>query len=209
MLFAVTQVGTEAEYNFHVLNNDALDMKTHIKETALEGLLVVQVDHFQDERGFFLESWSKRDFATAGIAAEFVQDSHSASRYGVLRGLHYQDMRAPVGKLVRCTVGRILDVAVDLRASSPTYGKWFSIELNSDNKSQLWVPVGFAHGFATISEYCEVQYKQTDFYSPAAEGGIAWNDPDIAIQWPYTEPVLSQKDSQQKTFAAYRKNPAF
>jgi dTDP-4-dehydrorhamnose 3,5-epimerase len=106
-------------------------------------------------------------------------------------------------------VGRILDVAVDLRASSPTYGKWFSIELNSDNKSQLWVPVGFAHGFATISEYCEVQYKQTDFYSPAAEGGIAWNDPDIAIQWPYTEPVLSQKDSQQKTFAAYRKNPAF
>jgi len=184
-------------------------MKTHIKETPLEGLLIVQIDHFQDERGFFLESWSKRDFAAAGITAEFVQDSHSASRYGVLRGLHYQDMRMPVGKLVRCTVGRILDVAVDLRANSSTYGKWFSIELNAENKFQLWVPVGFAHGFATISEYCEVQYKQTEFYNPAAEGGIAWNDPDIAVQWPYANPVLSQKDSQQKTFVEYRKNPAF
>jgi dTDP-4-dehydrorhamnose 3,5-epimerase len=209
VLLAVTQVGTEAENNIHELNNDPLIMKTHIKETPLEGLLIVQVDHFKDERGFFLESWSKRDFAAAGITAEFVQDSHSASRYGVLRGLHYQDMRMPVGKLVRCTVGRILDVAVDLRANSSTYGKWFSIELNADNKVQLWVPVGFAHGFATISEYCEVQYKQTAFYNPAAEGGIAWNDPDIAVQWPYADPVLSQRDSQQKTFAEYRKNPAF
>jgi dTDP-4-dehydrorhamnose 3,5-epimerase len=184
-------------------------MKTHIKETPLEGLLVVQVDYFQDQRGFFMESWSKRDFAAAGMTEEFVQDSHSASRYGVLRGLHYQGMQVPVGKLVRCTVGRILDVAVDLRSKSSTYGKWFSIELNADNKSQLWVPVGFAHGFATLSEYCEVQYKQTGFYSPAAEGGIAWNDPDVAIQWPYTNPVLSKKDSEQQTFAEYRRKPAF
>src|SRR5678816_414826 len=122
MFFAVTQIGTEPENDIHELNNDALIMKTHIKETPLEGLLVVQVDYFQDERGFFMESWSKRDFAAAGMTEEFVQDSHSASRYGVLRGLHYQGLQVPVGKLVRCTVGRILDVAVDLRAKSSTYG---------------------------------------------------------------------------------------
>jgi dTDP-4-dehydrorhamnose 3,5-epimerase len=184
-------------------------MKTRIKETPLEGLMIVNIDHFQDERGFFLESWSKRDFASAGILADFVQDSHSASRYGVLRGLHYQDMRAPTGKLVRCTVGHIVDVAVDLRTSSPTFGKWFSIELTSENKTLLWVPIGFAHGFATMSDYCEVQYKQTDFYNPETEGGIAWNDPDVGVQWPYPEPVLSKRDQQQKSFADYRNNPAF
>jgi len=184
-------------------------MKTRITETPLAGLLEVNIEHFQDDRGFFMESWSKRDFAAAGISVDFLQDSHSASRYGVLRGLHYQDMRAPVGKLVRCTVGRMLDVAVDLRANSPTFGKWFSIELNSENKTLLWVPVGFAHGFATISDYCEVQYKQTDFYNPEAEGGIAWNDPDIGIHWPYSDPVLSKRDQLQKSFAEYKKNPAF
>ena len=115
-----------------------------------------------------------------------MQDSHSASRYGVLRGMHYQDMREPLGKLVRCTVGRMLDVAIDLRASSPTFGQWFSIELSAENKRLVYVPVGFAHGFATLSDYCEVQYKQTGYYRPDAEGGIAWNDPDIGIAWPYT-----------------------
>ena len=184
-------------------------MKTRLTETLLAGLVVLDIEHFRDERGFFIESWHKRDFATAGIPADFVQDSHSASRYGVLRGLHYQDMRASMGKLVRCTVGRIFDVAVDLRVDSPTFGKWFGIELSAENKSMLWVPVGFAHGFATVSDYCEVQYKQTEFYNPETEGGIAWNDPDIAVQWPYTDPVLSQRDQRQKSFAEYRRNPAF
>ena len=184
-------------------------MKTLVTQTPLAGLMVVNVEYFQDERGFFIESWHKRDFSAAGIPGDFVQDSHSRSSRGVLRGLHYQDMRAPMGKLVRCTVGRILDVAVDLRANSATYGKWFSIELNSDNKSMLWVPIGFAHGFATISEHCEVQYKQTDFYNPETEGGVSWNDPDIGVQWPYNDPILSKRDQNQKSFAEYRKNPAF
>ena len=184
-------------------------MKTRVTETPLEGLLVVNIDFFKDERGFFMESWSKKDFAAAGIHADFVQDSHSASRYGVLRGMHYQDMRAPTGKLVRCTVGRILDVAVDLRENSKTFGKYFTIELSSENKTLLWVPVGFAHGFGTLSDYCEVQYKQTDFYNPQTEGGIAWNDPDVGIPWPITSPVLSHRDQNQKSFAEYRKAPAF
>jgi dTDP-4-dehydrorhamnose 3,5-epimerase len=184
-------------------------MKARITETPIAGLLVVNIDHFQDERGFFMESYNKRDFAAAGIQADFVQDSHSASRYGVLRGLHYQDMRAPTGKLVRCTMGQILDVAVDLRSGSATYGKSFTIELTDKNKTLLWIPVGFAHGFATISDYCEVQYKQTDFYNPEAEGGIAWNDPEIRVRWPYTDPILSGRDQKLKSFAEYRKNPAF
>ena len=184
-------------------------MKARVTETPLTGLLVVNVEYFQDDRGFFMESWNKRDFAAVGIHADFVQDSHSASRYGVLRGLHYQDMRAPTGKLVRCTVGRILDVAVDLRAGSQTYGKSFTVELTDKNKTLLWVPVGFAHGFATMADYCEVQYKQTDFYNPEAEGGIAWNDPDVGIAWPYTDPILSKKDQHLNSFAEYRRNPVF
>jgi dTDP-4-dehydrorhamnose 3,5-epimerase len=209
MTFAVTHVGAKAENDSHRLNNDALIMKARVTETPLTGLLVVNVEYFQDDRGFFMESWNKRDFAAVGIHADFVQDSHSASRYGVLRGLHYQDMRAPTGKLVRCTVGRILDVAVDLRAGSQTYGKSFTVELTDKNKTLLWVPVGFAHGFATMADYCEVQYKQTDFYNPEAEGGIAWNDPDVGIAWPYTDPILSKKDQHLNSFAEYRRNPVF
>src|SRR5215467_12507888 len=116
-------------------------MKTRITKTPVDGVLVVNIDHFEDDRGFFIESWNRRDFAEAGVSAEFVQDSHSRSTYGVLRGLHYQDMRAPMAKLVRCTVGKILDVAVDLRVDSPTFGKWFSIELTSENQTQLLIPV--------------------------------------------------------------------
>jgi dTDP-4-dehydrorhamnose 3,5-epimerase len=184
-------------------------MKTHVTTTALEGLLVINVEYFQDDRGFFMESWQKTHFAEAGLHCEFVQDSHSRSSFKVLRGLHYQDMRAPMAKLVRCTVGRILDVAVDLRLGSATFGRWFSIELNADNKTQLLVPVGFAHGFATLSDVCEVQYKQTAFYRPETEGGIAWNDPDVGIRWPFTDPILSKRDQNQKSLEEYRKNPAF
>lgn len=186
-----------------------LEMKTRVTKTPLDGLLVINIDFFKDERGFFMESWNRKDFADAGISSDFVQDSHSASSYGVLRGLHYQDMRAPMAKLVRCTVGRIFDVAVDLRMSSHTFGKWFGIELNPDNKALLYVPIGFAHGFATLSDYCEVQYKQTAFYNPESEGGIAWDDPDIDIQWPYSNPILSNKDRKQQSLAVYRRKPAF
>jgi dTDP-4-dehydrorhamnose 3,5-epimerase len=184
-------------------------MKTRITRTPLSDLVVINIDFFKDDRGFFIESWHKRDFAEAGIPYDFVQDSHSASRYGVLRGLHYQDMRAPMGKLVRCTVGKILDVAVDLRAASPTFGKAFTIELSSDNKTQIYVPIGFAHGFATLSDYCEVQYKQTEFYRPETEGGIAWNDPSVGINWPFETPILSARDQRQQSLKQYLENPAF
>jgi len=158
-------------------------MKTRVTQTPLAGLLLVHVDYFQDERGFFIEVWHKRDFAEAGLPFEFVQDSHSGSSARVLRGLHYQDMRAPMGKLVRCTTGRIFDVAVDLRVSSTTFGKWLGIELTPENK--------------------------TGFYEPAAEGGIAWNDPDIAIRWPFPDPILSKRDQSQMSLKQYLKNPAF
>jgi dTDP-4-dehydrorhamnose 3,5-epimerase len=184
-------------------------MKTRVTKTSLDGLIVLNIDHFQDERGFFIESWHKRDFIEAGLPHEFVQDSHSRSRYGVIRGLHYQDMRAPLAKLVRCTVGKILDVAVDLRMSSPTFGKSFTIELTAENKTQLFVPIGFAHGFATVSDVCEVQYKQTDYYQPSCEAGIAWNDPEVAIDWPIKDPILSRRDQSQMSLKQYRENPAF
>src|SRR5215831_14833430 len=142
-------------------------MKTKLSKTPLDGVLVIDVDHFKDERGFFMESWHKRDFAEAGLSFDFVQDNHSRSTYGVLRGLHYQDMRAPIVKLVRCTVGSVLDVAVDLRISSPTFGQAFTLELTAENKTQLFIPIGFAHGFETLSQVCEVQYKQTGFYEPS------------------------------------------
>lgn len=184
-------------------------MKTHITTTPLAGLVVINIEYFRDERGFFIESWHKEDFAAAGLPHEFVQDSHSRSRYKVLRGLHYQDMRAPMAKLIRCTAGKILDVAVDLRMSSPTFAKWFSIELSADNQTQLFVPVGFAHGFATLSDVCEVQYKQTEFYQPSFEGGIAWNDPDLGIAWPFKDPTLSKRDQNQMSLKQYRDTPAF
>jgi dTDP-4-dehydrorhamnose 3,5-epimerase len=184
-------------------------MKTHVTETPLPGLVIVNIDHFQDERGFFIETWHKKDFAAAGLPFEFVQDSHSRSSYRVIRGMHYQDMRAPMAKLVRCTVGRILDVAIDLRLNSPTFGKWFSIELTAENKTQLFVPIGFAHGFAALSEVCEVQYRQTEFYRPETEGGLVWNDPDIGIEWPFRDPILSMRDQNAPTLQDYLKKPAF
>ena len=184
-------------------------MKLRVTTTPLEGLVLVDIDYFKDDRGFFIESWHERDFAEAGLRFKFVQDSHSASTYKVLRGLHYQDMRAPMVKLVRCTVGAILDVAVDLRTSSKTFGKVYSIELNAKNKTQLLIPVGFAHGFATLSEYCEVQYRQTEFYRRETEAGIAWNDPDLAIDWPFRDPILSNRDRNQMSLKQYLENPAF
>ncbi|MBN1888139.1 MAG: dTDP-4-dehydrorhamnose 3,5-epimerase [Thermoflexales bacterium] len=184
-------------------------MKTRLIETPLSDLVVVEIDYFNDERGFFMESWHKRDFAAAGLDLEFVQEGHSGSSANVLRGLHYQDMTAPMGKLVRCIVGRVFDVAVDLRASSPTLGQWFGLELSAENKKQFYVPVGFAHGFAVLSDYAEIQYKQTGFYTPSAEGSVAWNDPDIGVAWPITDPILSRRDQQAMSLKKYLENPAF
>lgn len=184
-------------------------MKTHVTATPLEGLFKVDIDYFSDERGFFIESWHQRDFATAGLDLAFVQEGHSRSGRDVLRGLHYQDMTAPMGKLIRCTVGAIFDVAVDLRVASPTFGKWFAVELSAENKTQLYVPEGFAHGFATLSDVAEVQYKQTGFYTPSSEGTISWNDPDVGVAWPVSEPILSQRDQAGMSLREYREKPAF
>ena len=184
-------------------------MKTHVTKTPLEGLVVVDIDYFNDERGFFIEVWHKRDFAAAGLELDFVQEGHSRSAYKILRGLHYQDMTAPMGKLVRCTFGKVWDVAVDLRPSSATLGKWFSIELSADNKKQVYVPPGFAHGFATLSDFAELQYKQTGFYTPPSEGTLIWKDADVAITWPFSDPILSKRDQNGKTFKDYLTNPAF
>lgn len=184
-------------------------MKTILTNTPLKDLLLIDIDYFEDERGFFIESWHQRDFAAAGLDLTFTQEGHSRSGQGVLRGLHYQDMSAPMGKLLRCTVGTIFDVVVDLRTNSTTFGKWFSVELSATNKRQIYVPVGFAHGFLTLSDIAEVQYKQTGFYTPASEGGIRWNDSDLGVDWPIKDPILSQRDQNNQSLAEYMNNPAF
>ena len=165
--------------------------------TDIDGLLVVEPNVFGDDRGFFFESFNARRFAElTGVDAEFVQDNHSRSAKNVLRGLHYQIEQAQ-GKLVRVTAGAVFDVAVDLRKSSPTFGKWFGIELSAENKRQLWIPPGFAHGFLVTSDAAEFLYKTTDYYAPQHERAILWNDPAIGIEWPLQgDPLLSGKDQK-------------
>lgn len=184
-------------------------MKITLTKTALDGVVLIDTNFFQDERGFFLESWHQRDFANAGLTMAFVQDGHSRSPRGVLRGLHYQDMTAPMGKLLRCTVGVIFDVAVDLRVGSPTFGQWISVELSADNKRQIYIPPGFAHGFQAISDVVEVQYRQTGFYTPASEGTLSWNDREVGITWPVPDPTLSARDQKGMTLTQYLEKPAF
>jgi len=172
-------------------------------DTALPGVKLIEPRVFGDDRGFFLESWNARTFAAAGIDAGFVQDNHSQSAKGVLRGLHYQ-IRSPQGKLVRVVCGAVFDVAVDLRRSSETFGRWVGYELSADNKRQAWIPPGFAHGFLSLRDGTELLYKCTDFYSAEAERSLIWNDPDIAIAWPLNgmaKPLLSDKDAAAKTLA--------
>jgi dTDP-4-dehydrorhamnose 3,5-epimerase len=165
--------------------------------TALDGVLVLEPPEHRDERGFFFESWSKDAFrAATGIDADFVLDGHSGSKRGVVRGLHYQLPPDAHGKLVRATIGEVFDVAVDLRRSSPTFRQWFSTELSAENRRQMWVPPGFAHGFLTTSDWAEVQYKVTSGYSPTSERSVRWDDPDLGIAWPLDgDPILSAKDS--------------
>lgn len=166
-----------------------------ITPTAIPDILLIEPKVFGDERGFFLESFNREAFREAtGLDPDFVQDNHSRSAKGVLRGLHYQ-ISQPQGKLVRVVRGAVFDVAVDIRRSSATFGKWVGMELTEDNKRQLWIPPGFAHGFLVLSESADFLYKTTDYYAPASERSIAWNDPEIGIDWPIKgEPTLSQKD---------------
>ena len=167
----------------------------NVIETGIAGLLVLEPKVFGDARGFFMESFNARTFAeVTGVKADFVQDNHSRSQKGVLRGLHYQ-VQQPQGKLVRVAQGRVFDVAVDLRRSSPTFGRWYGVELSGENHRQFWVPAGFAHGFYVLSDSADFLYKTTDYYAPQHERSLAWNDPTVGVQWPLDgEPLLSAKD---------------
>ena len=174
----------------------------NVIETALPGVMLIEPRVFGDDRGFFLESWNAQAFAAAGIDAPFVQDNHSRSAKGVLRGLHYQ-IEAPQGKLVRVTAGAVFDVVVDMRRSSPQFGRWVGFELSAANKRTLWVPPGFAHGFLTLSDSVDFLYKCTTFYAPEHERAVIWNDAQLAIEWPIeiALPLLSAKDTTAPRFA--------
>jgi dTDP-4-dehydrorhamnose 3,5-epimerase len=165
-------------------------------ETNLPGVCIIEPDVHGDDRGFFMESYNARDFEELGINCMFVQDNHSRSQRGVIRGLHYQ-LAQPQAKLVRVMFGEVYDVAVDVRRGSETFGQWAAVTLSAENKQMLFVPEGFAHGFCVISEFAEFAYKCSDFYAPAAERGIIWNDPELAIGWPLGDaaPILSPKDA--------------
>ncbi len=169
--------------------------------TKIPDVLIIEPKIFGDERGFFFESFNKKTFEElTEVTAEFVQDNHSKSTQGVLRGLHYQ-IQKPQGKLVRVSAGEVRDVAVDLRKSSATFGQWVSVRLSAENKRQLWVPAGFAHGFVVLSETAEFLYKTTDYYAPEYERCIRWNDADLAIDWQYgNTPLVSEKDAKGNAF---------
>jgi dTDP-4-dehydrorhamnose 3,5-epimerase len=166
-----------------------------VAPTAIPDVRLVEPRVFEDDRGFFFESWNARAFAAAGIEAPFVQDNHSRSRHGVLRGLHYQIEHAQ-GKLVRCVFGTVFDVAVDLRRSSPTFGRAVGVTLSADNRAMLWVPPGFAHGFVVLSDSADFLYKTTDYWYPEHERTLLWNDPALGIEWPLAAPpLLNAKDA--------------
>jgi dTDP-4-dehydrorhamnose 3,5-epimerase len=165
-----------------------------VTKTSLDGVLLVEPRIFGDERGFFLETFNTRALAGSGIPEKFVQDNHSRSSRGVLRGLHYQ-LHSPQGKLVHCARGSILDVAVDIRIGSPQFGKWYATELNDKNLCSLWIPAGFAHGFCVLSDIADVVYKCTDLYDASDDRGVAWNDATIGIEWPIENPIVSSKDA--------------
>ena len=174
--------------------------KIKITTCDIEGLYVIEPTVFKDERGYFMETYNQNDFKEAGLNMTFVQDNQSMSVKGVLRGLHFQK-QYPQGKLVRAVRGTVFDVAVDLRSDSKTYGKWFGVTLSAENKKQFYIPEGFAHGFLVLSDEAEFCYKCTDFYHPGDEGGLAWNDPEIGVEWPLEEGVdliISEKDQKWK-----------
>ncbi len=184
-------------------------MEMRLLPTDLPGVVIIETEYVRDERGFFIESYHRQRFADHGLDYDFVQDNHSQSQSKVLRGIHYQGMDAPMSKLVRCTSGRILDVVVDLRVGSPHFSKWIGIELSAENMKQLIVPAGFGHAFLVLSDRADVQYKCTAYYTPAAEGTIAYDDPDIGVAWPISDPVISGRDRLGMSLKQYLANPAF
>ena len=175
-------------------------------KTSIEGVLIIEPETFSDERGFFMETWNKDIFQKiTGVNVNFVQDNYSFSYKNILRGLHYQ-LNNPQGKLVRVSSGSVLDVALDLRKSSTTFGQYVGAELSDKNHRQLWIPPGYAHGFCVLSKSADFYYKCTDFYDPNDEGGLAWNDPYVAIDWPINKPNLSSKDANLPTLADLKQN---
>lgn len=179
-----------------------MDIKMNVIKTAIPDVLIFEPKVFGDERGFFFESFNHKLFEEAvGYPVNFVQDNHSKSSKGVLRGLHYQLPPHAQGKLVRCVAGEVFDVAVDIRKSSPTFGKWIGVHLSGENKRQLWIPEGFAHGFFTISETAEFLYKTTNYYHPQSDRSILWNDENLSIHWPSNNTVLSKKDEMAAMFS--------
>ncbi len=182
-------------------------MRIKIESTHINGdVIVVVPEIFRDERGFFSEVYRADQFKSLGLPTNFVQDNHSRSAKGVLRGLHFQ-WEPPMGKLMRVTVGAAFLVAVDIRKGSPTLGQWFGIEVSAENMRQVWAPAGFARGFCVLSEYAEIQYKCTGIYNSKCESGILWNDPEIGIKWPITNPILSDKDTRAMTLSEWIKTP--
>ena len=168
--------------------------KFKFKRLEIPDVILIEPTVFEDQRGFFLESYNLKEFEAFGINVNFVQDNHSRSKKGVIRGLHFQKGKMAQAKLVRVVKGEIFDVAVDIRKGSSYYGKWVAVTLSENNKRMLFIPEGFAHGFCVLSEEADVLYKASNFYSPEHEGGIRWDDPDIAIPWPVDNPIVSQKD---------------
>ena len=173
-----------------------------IKPTLLNGVLIIEPDVYKDGRGFFLETYQQKRYADGGVPGPFVQDNQSRSARGILRGLHAQ-LQHPQGKLIRVLAGEIFDVVVDIRKGSPTYKEWLSVNLSADNFLQCYVPPGYAHGFCVLSEAADVVYKVTDFYNPSDEVGLIWNDPELAIAWPLTDPILSAKDKSALTLREF------
>lgn len=168
----------------------------NVQKTILDGVYIIEPKSFGDNRGWFMESYSKRDMEAAGINIDFVQDNRSYSaKKGIIRGLHFQKNPMAQAKLITCIRGEILDVAVDLRKASPTYKQWISVELTAENRKELLIPKGFAHGFVTLSDDVEIMYKCDEFYSPEHDGGIRFDDPDIGVEWGVTDPILSEKDT--------------
>jgi dTDP-4-dehydrorhamnose 3,5-epimerase len=182
-------------------------MQIRIESRHLGDVAVLASEVFEDERGFFMEVYRADQYEALGLPTEFVQDNHSRSKRGVLRGLHFQ-WDPPMGKLMRVTYGSAFLIAVDIRKGSPTLGQWFGVEVSAKDKKQVWAPAGFARGFCVVSDFAEVQYKCTGIYNPKCESGIRWNDPKIGIHWPVKEPELSGKDRQAQTLDEWLASPA-
>jgi len=185
-------------------------MNIKVNSTEIEGVVIIEPEYFHDHRGIVFESYHKQRLSEQGIDLDFIQDNHSRSSAGVLRGLHYQDMTSPQYRMVRCTVGAVWDVVVDLRMKSPTFGKWFGVQLSAENKKQILMAPQFAHGFVVLSDVAEIQYKCTGHHNPSAERSLAWDDPDVNISWPVKDPVLSDRDRNSgMALKKYMENPYF